>query len=194
MNSQSKPSDQFKALLTDPALQERFLPPMTIEEIAAVERLLDPVVEEAERWCELYSEIANRTMVVPISLLAIVQFPDLPADRLATIVKLISWVYAFDDFVDVPERSTSELAPVAEECQLLAAFDDGISGTTVWRCYLRSNEIESWPNYLRLHSVWATCLSRLVEAIVIQGNPCDFMFTLLLFACSMTISSLHATA
>lgn len=166
-------SRQFEVLIPNDALRERFLTQVQGEDLQAKQKVLEAAIDEAAAWCKQFSTITNPTMIPPIALLGSIQFPDLSSDRLATIVELISWVYAFDDFIDMRERTVADISQVAHECFLAGAFDHRFQSTNgQYACALSSirERLTSWQLFRPLEGAWVMCLSRLIDGLMIQGK------------------------
>lgn len=168
-----KESPALKRLIPSRQLRQRFVTLLAPDDIRAVEQTLGQCIAEARDWCTAHSEIINPTMVVPISLLAFLEFPDLSPRRLSTMVELISWVYAFDDFVDVPDRSMVQISEVTTEAVLIVGLSSPAREvkTDYGRALLDIRDtVVRWSLASELYGVWSMCLLRLIEGIIVQGK------------------------
>lgn len=165
------PSEQFKALLADPALRDRFLPPMTDEEIGAVQRLLDPVVADVEAWCARWAQVFPLGTIPPVCLQGIVQYPHWPPEAIALRARVVQWAYALDDLFDEGRLPTAALMAQADEC-LYVASSPAIHLRTLspWSEALLDlkSSLSRHSLYQEIHAVWCSSLARVIDGMIYE--------------------------
>ena len=171
VSGQSKPlpSERFKALLADPALREQFLPTMTPEEITAVERLLDTVVAEAERWCAEF-DILPTQLILPTAVATIIELCDLPASAIAVRVVETLWIAAFDDVLDsrVHEDDIAALLRSCSDASLGLAAQGNATNQHALALWKIRNVLASRPAWQAMTTHWVASLLRLIDGMFYQ--------------------------
>ncbi|HZT07487.1 MAG TPA: terpene synthase family protein [Chloroflexota bacterium] len=134
-----------------------------------MDRLLDQVVEQSNQWCSQWT-IFNPTYVLPVALINIVQFPDLPILSILSRVKNSMWIYAIDDLVDGGKLTERELRIALFECALVASAADNIKPESELARTLQvlHRELMEFPNYQHVARMWSTSLIRTIDGMMYE--------------------------
>jgi len=163
------PAELVKRLLADPELRAEYLPSLTATELRALERELDPVVEQALVWCARWS-ILNPATVIPVSLVNVVQFHNLPTLSILTRVKCSLWVFALDDEIDSGRVPELALPKILEECYLAASDVKAARPRSELARSLHElqQELAVAPSYELVYPLWATSLIRMIDGMMYE--------------------------
>jgi len=123
-NILESPGAAFRALLRDDRLRAQYLPPLSTEQVQAIEEYLPSVLDAAGQWVSRFPEL-NPATLVPATLLKIGQLYPLAVRDITTAVEWEIWVFAFDDLFDQEHRAFSETSKIIDECYAIAIARPG---------------------------------------------------------------------
>lgn len=188
-------SQHVLAVVRDPQSRGELLPVLSSAEIAAIEKLLDPVVEIARESCEQWNLPSD--LLFPTALLCIVQLGHLPPEAIAIRVSSTLWIFALDDLLDDPNADFGLLARTSRECLLVACGDTAVQSPTHLASALQSLKValSAYSNFQWLYPFWLTSLQRVMEAMIyerlIQIRPVPPSLDEYLWFASQSISVTH---
>lgn len=162
-----RPTAWLQAARSDARLSEAFLPRMTVEEEAAIAKLLEAVVSDAQQWCDRWT-LFNRGPILPLALLTCVQFPHLSGAQVGLRVRSSLWIYALDDLIDGENVADGELEALLAQCLDVARFGRACSGMHELAASLSRlrDEFSAQPLWDAVFRAWVMSLGLLFDGMM----------------------------